>query len=45
MTALHRRMLEKLPRRNYASETIRSYILSVKQFAEQFGKSPKKTGA
>jgi integrase len=37
-------MLEELQRRNYSSETIRLYISAVKEFAEQFGRSPERLG-
>ena len=34
MTALRKRMLEELQRRNYSSETARLYIGTVKDFAQ-----------
>jgi integrase/recombinase XerD len=40
MTALRKRMLEELQRRNYSQETIRLYLFTVKDFARHFKKRP-----
>jgi len=40
MTALRKRMLEELQRRNYSKETIRLYLFTVKDFARHFKKRP-----
>ena len=44
MTRIRKMMLEELQRRNYSSETIRTYINAVKQYAEYFSSSPEKLG-
>jgi hypothetical protein len=44
MTALRRRMLEELQLRNYSSETIRSYLAAVSDFAGYFHQSPERLG-
>lgn len=44
MTALRRPMLEELQVSNYSSETIRSYLAAVGDFARYFHQSPEQLG-
>jgi integrase/recombinase XerD len=44
VTRLRKMMLEELQRRNYAQNTVRSYIKIVEKFAKHFGRSPEKLG-
>ena len=44
MTRIRKLMLEELQRRNYSTETIRTYINAVKHYAEYFRQSPEKLG-
>ena len=44
MTHLRRMMLEELQRRNYAQNTVRTYLKIIERFAKHFGRSPEKLG-
>lgn len=44
MTRLRKLMLDELQRRNYAQNTVRSYIKAVEDFAQYFGKPPERLG-
>lgn len=44
MTRLRKMMLEELQRRNYAQNTVRTYIKIVEKFAKHFGRSPDRLG-
>ena len=44
MTHLRKMMLDELQRRNYAQNTVRSYIHAVEEFAAYFRKRPDQLG-
>jgi integrase/recombinase XerD len=44
VTRLRTMMLEELQRRNYAQNTVRTYIKIVERFAAHFGRSPERLG-
>src|SRR5260370_4983251 len=44
VTRLRKMMLEELQRRNYAQNTVRTYIKIVERFAKHFGRSPDRLG-
>lgn len=44
MTRLRKMMLDELQRRNYAQNTVRSYIMAVEDFARYFGQPPQRLG-
>lgn len=44
MTRLRKLMLDELQRRNYAQNTLRSYIKAVEDFARYLGKPPERLG-
>ena len=44
MTRLRKLMLDELQRRNYAQNTVRSYLKAVEDFARYFGKPPERLG-
>ena len=44
VTRLRKMLLEELQRRNYAQNTVRTYIKIVERFAKHFGRSPDRLG-
>lgn len=44
MTRLRKLMLDELQRRNYAQNTVRTYLKIVEKFAKHFGRSPERLG-
>jgi integrase/recombinase XerD len=44
VTHLRKMMLEELQRRNYAQNTVRTYIKIIERFARHFGRSPERLG-